>query len=150
MEISFSSYPNSTTMIATKFCTCHDSITVMACANICSNLMADNWITAAWIIIIHPIWILIRKKRCEVGPSAYITRKWKSNLHHCLIMTRGIKCCQTDNLQCLLWQGGHMDDQPFHSNAYLQQQNNQLQYPSYFVVPLILRYQILSKQIMKQ
>ena len=33
-------------LITTKFCTCHDSWAVMACAKFCSDLMDRNWITA--------------------------------------------------------------------------------------------------------
>ena len=38
-------------MIATKFCTCHDSTAVMACAKICFDLMACNLITAGEVSI---------------------------------------------------------------------------------------------------
>ena len=43
IEILFCSYPNSNWVITTKFCTCHDSCAVVACAKICSHLMANNW-----------------------------------------------------------------------------------------------------------
>ena len=38
-------------MIATKFCTCHDSYAVMACAKLCCNLLKINWVTANWILL---------------------------------------------------------------------------------------------------
>ena len=46
MEISFHSHLDYNTVIATKFCTWHDSCAVVACAKICCDLMASNRITA--------------------------------------------------------------------------------------------------------
>ena len=57
LTISFSSYINSNEVIATKFCTCHDSTAFMACAKICSDLVARDWITAIWFF--HQICIVI-------------------------------------------------------------------------------------------
>ena len=37
-------------MIATKFCTWHDSCAVVACAKVCSNNVALNGITTKWIV----------------------------------------------------------------------------------------------------
>ena len=45
-KISLLSHPDSNTMIATKFSTWHDSCAVVACAEICCDLMASNGITA--------------------------------------------------------------------------------------------------------
>ena len=42
-------------MIATKFCPCHVSCAVMACAKMCSNLMSRYWIITKKI---HWIWSL--------------------------------------------------------------------------------------------
>ena len=46
MEISFHSHLDSNSMIATKFCTWHDSYAVVACAKICCDLMASNGVMA--------------------------------------------------------------------------------------------------------
>ena len=46
MEISFYSHLDSITVIATKFCTWHDSCAVVACAKICCDLMASNGVIA--------------------------------------------------------------------------------------------------------
>ena len=46
MKIFFCSHPISNKVIATKFCICHDSTAAVACAKICCDLMASNWITA--------------------------------------------------------------------------------------------------------
>ena len=45
-EISFHSHIDSNTVIATKFCTWHDSCAVVACANICCDLLASDEIMA--------------------------------------------------------------------------------------------------------
>ena len=37
---------NHNTAITTKFCTCHDSSAVVACAKICSDRTANHWTTA--------------------------------------------------------------------------------------------------------
>ena len=42
MEVSFYSHLDSNTVIATKFCTWHDSYAVVACAKICRDLMASK------------------------------------------------------------------------------------------------------------
>ena len=47
--------------IATKFCTCHGSCAVVACAKICCDLMDNNWITARGSF--HRIWIV--SKKCQ-------------------------------------------------------------------------------------
>ena len=43
-------------VIATNFCTCHDSHTVMTCAKICSNLMIVQWIKTKYYL--HEIWMV--------------------------------------------------------------------------------------------
>ena len=55
MEISFHSHLDSNAVIATKFCTWHDSCAVVACTKICCDLMASNGFTARRIF--HRIWI---------------------------------------------------------------------------------------------
>ena len=50
-----SQLPNYNIMIATNFCARHDSTAVVACANICIDLINSNWRTA--IRICHRIWI---------------------------------------------------------------------------------------------
>ena len=42
MWIAFCSHPIFDQVIATNFCTCHDSYAVMSCANICSNLIITS------------------------------------------------------------------------------------------------------------
>ena len=61
MQISFGSQPSSKEVIATKFCTWHDSYAVVACAKCCCDMITTNWITAKWIL--HWIWIVIKKNR---------------------------------------------------------------------------------------
>ena len=46
MEISFHSHLDANTVIATKFCTCHDSCAVVTCAKICCDLMVSDGIMA--------------------------------------------------------------------------------------------------------
>ena len=56
IEISFYSQPTFNSVITTKFCTCHDSTAVMACAKFCSDLIPRDGMTAK--LDIHFIWIL--------------------------------------------------------------------------------------------
>ena len=67
MEISFHSHLDSNTVIATKFCTWHDSCAVVACAKICCDLMASNGITARRIF--HRIWIAGKKSLVKRAPG---------------------------------------------------------------------------------
>ena len=67
MEISFHSHLNSNTVIATKFCTWHDSCAVVACAKICCDLMASNGITARRNF--HRIWIAGKKSLVKRAPG---------------------------------------------------------------------------------
>ena len=55
MEISFCSNPGWDKAIALKFCTWHDSCTVVACAKFCSNIAPYNGVTLKSIF--HRIWI---------------------------------------------------------------------------------------------
>ena len=54
MEISFHSHLNSNPVIATKFCTWHDSCAVVACAKTCCDPMANNGVMARRSC--HRIW----------------------------------------------------------------------------------------------
>ena len=67
MEISFHSHLDSNTVIATKFCTWHDSCAVVACAKICCDLMASNGITARRSF--HRIWIAGKKSLVKRAPG---------------------------------------------------------------------------------
>ena len=42
MRKSFCFYPDTDRIVAAKFCTCHDSWAVVACAKLCSKMMARN------------------------------------------------------------------------------------------------------------
>ena len=71
MEILFHSHLDSNTVIATKFCTWHDSCAVMACAKICCDLMSGNGITARPSF--YRIWIAGKKS----GPRfSWIIATW--------------------------------------------------------------------------
>ena len=67
MEISFHSHLESNRVIATKFCTWHDSCAVVACAKMCSDLMASNGITARRSF--HRIWIAGKKSLVKRAPG---------------------------------------------------------------------------------
>ena len=72
MEISFHSHLDPNTVIATKFCTWHDSCAVVACAKICCDLIASSGITARRSF--HQIWIAGKKslvKRAPVPVARY-------------------------------------------------------------------------------
>ena len=69
MEITFHSHLDSYPMIATKFCTWHDSCAVVACAKFCCDLMASKGITASRNF--HWIWIADKKSLVKRAP-AYI------------------------------------------------------------------------------
>ena len=66
MEISFHSHLDSNTVIATKFCTWHDSCAVVACAKLCCDLMASNGIMARRSF--HRIWIAGKKTLVKRAP----------------------------------------------------------------------------------
>ena len=69
VEISFCSHPNSNEVITTKFCTCHDSCAVMACAKFCCDMYNSKWITAKRNF--HQIWIVMANSLVTwvTGPS---------------------------------------------------------------------------------
>ena len=77
--MSFHSPLNSNTVIATKFCTWHDSCAVVACAQICCNQMAGNRITARWSF--HRIWIAGKKSLGKRAPGLLVTYSQKSLSH---------------------------------------------------------------------
>ena len=76
MEISFHSHLDSNTMIATKFCTWHDSCAVVACAKICCDLMASNGVTARRTF--HRIWIAGIKMLVKQAPGSRFNIKMTS------------------------------------------------------------------------
>ena len=61
---SFHSHLDSNTVIATKFCTWHDSCAVVACAKICCDLMASNGVMARQSF--HRIWIVGKKPLVKI------------------------------------------------------------------------------------
>ena len=65
--ISFHSHLNSDAVIATTFCTWHDSCAVMACAKICCDVMASNGVVARRSF--HQIWIAGKKTLVKRAPS---------------------------------------------------------------------------------
>ena len=67
MEIPFHSHFESNRVIATKFCTWHDSCAVVACAKICRDLMASSGITARRSF--HRIWIAGKKTLVKRAPG---------------------------------------------------------------------------------
>ena len=67
MEIPFHSHLDSSTVIATKFCTWHDSCAVVACAKFCCDLMASNGIMARRSF--HRIWIAGKKPLVKRAPG---------------------------------------------------------------------------------
>ena len=64
---SFHSHLDSNTVIATKFCTWHDSCAVVACAKICCDLMASNGVMARRSF--HRIWIVGKKTLVKRAPG---------------------------------------------------------------------------------
>ena len=69
MEISFHSHLDSNTVIATKYCTWHDSCAVVACAKLCCDLIASNGIPARWSF--HRIWIAGKKPLVKRAPDVH-------------------------------------------------------------------------------
>ena len=67
MEISFHSHLDSNTVIATKFCTWHDSCAVVTFAEICCDLMASNGIMAS--LSFHRIWMAGKKTLVKRTPG---------------------------------------------------------------------------------
>ena len=76
MEISFHAHLDSNAMIATKFCTWHDSCAVVACAKLCCDLMASNRDMARQIF--HRIWIAGKKPLMKRAPGL-ISLQWRHN-----------------------------------------------------------------------
>ena len=71
MESSFHSHLDSNTVIATKFCTWHDSCAIVACTKIGCDPTAGNWITARRIS--HRIWISDKKSLVKWPPVCLIS-----------------------------------------------------------------------------
>ena len=65
-KYSFHSHLDSYAVIATKFCTWHDSYAVVACAKNCCDLMASNGITRRQSF--HWIWIAGKKVLVKRAP----------------------------------------------------------------------------------
>ena len=67
-----------TGMIATKFCTCHDSTAVVACAKFCSN----HFIKVLVIVKgnFHQIWITSKKSLVKYAPGKYSPSDCSTNL----------------------------------------------------------------------
>ena len=74
MEISLYSHLDSITVIATKFCTWHDSCAVVACAKICCDLMTSNGVMARQSF--HRIWIAGKKPLVKRAPEPLFTKRW--------------------------------------------------------------------------
>ena len=70
MEILFHSHLDSNTVIATTLCTWHDSCAVVACANICCDLITSSGITARRSV--HRIWIADKKTLVKRAPELFI------------------------------------------------------------------------------
>ena len=87
-EISFHSHLDSNSVIATKFCTWHDSCAVVAFAKMCCDLMASNGITARRRF--HRIWF--------AGKKSLVTRApvWTRIYHYCMQFTN---CVWKDGVQ---------------------------------------------------
>ena len=80
MEISFHSHLDSNTVIATKFCTWHDSCAVVACAIISCDLMASNRVMARRSF--HRFWIVGKKTLVKRDPDIDVenyttSREWE-------------------------------------------------------------------------
>ena len=71
----FHSHIDSNTVIATKFCTWHDSCAVVACATLCCDLMASNGVMARRSF--HRIWIAGKKPLVKQAPAALVV--WPSS-----------------------------------------------------------------------
>ena len=82
IQISFYCHLDSNKLIATKFCTWHDSRAVMACAKFCSEMIPYNRVT------LNPIFHRI----CIVKQKSYV--KWTGGCSD-LIMSAFIRLCST-------------------------------------------------------
>ena len=65
------SYSNSDKVFIAKFCTCHDSCAVVACAKICCDLSTKNWIIAKWSFHQTSITSKISTVKCAAMPSLF-------------------------------------------------------------------------------
>ena len=61
MAISFCSYLIGNIVIAPKFCTCHGSYAVMACAKLCSDLTIRNWNIKCLNSVNFEFWVTIHQ-----------------------------------------------------------------------------------------
>ena len=76
MENSFHYHLDSNTVIATKFCSWHNSCAVVACTKICCDPMASNKIRARRSF--HLIWIMGKKSSVKRAPGS-----WDGRYHIC-------------------------------------------------------------------
>ena len=67
MEISCCAHPSCVEVIATKFCTWHDSWAVVPCAKFNSDILPYNEVTVK--IIFHQIWIMMEKSFVKWAPG---------------------------------------------------------------------------------
>ena len=67
MEIPFCFFPDLNPLITTKFCTCHDSCAVMACAKFCSDQVTRNGLLPKQI---SSNWTILANIICEMGQGA--------------------------------------------------------------------------------
>ena len=89
MEISFHSHIDANTVIATKFCTWHDSCAVVACAKICCDPMASNRITTRRSF--NRVWIAGKKLLVKRAPGPYALESY-------LLSMEAIGLCKSLNL----------------------------------------------------
>ena len=64
----YSAHPSYTKVVATKFCTWHNSCTVVACAKFCSVIIPYNEVTLTPIF--HLIWITLQKLPRKMVPRS--------------------------------------------------------------------------------
>ena len=96
--------------IATKFCTCHDSFAVVACANFCSDHFARIWMTAQQMFLKFELWWT--NHQCDVrqgGNAMFLpgtwggTRAWVDDATRNNMQTwTSITCYLTCNLMHML------------------------------------------------
>ena len=99
MEISFCSHPSTNIVIATKFCTWHDSWAVVTCAKFCCDMINCNWIRAKWIF--HRIWIVMEKVLVKWVPGSqrYPARR-RASIRHFRVRSMSV-WCRSEGACCL-------------------------------------------------
>ena len=76
LEISLCLHPRCSEVVTMKFCTCHDSTAVMACAKFCSDIIPSSGVTLKSTF--HWIWITLEKSHSWYGPLVIIS----PDVHH--------------------------------------------------------------------